>query len=562
MKMTKWTAVLAAVMMVCLPLAFLGCKNNSEDTPVYRTVSFDSDGGSEVEAQSVLDGEKATRPADPTKTGYTFTGWFKGTESSAFDFDSAITNDVSLKARWTTNTYTVTFVTGEGASDPTPATATVTYGHKLLDLESVPSKTGLTFGGYYTETLAEGTKFIDKDGNGCAEWNITSNATLYAAFGYTITYNNTKNVANTNPDVYIEGKGLASLSAIDGTTIGYNNMYWSESSGGSVVMDNPVISADATGSKTFYAVWSDPIEYTITYDVESLSGVTLPDEYKTSYTVEDPTFPLTSVELDNPNLYSFGGWYDTPTSENRESYIYQGSIGNKTFYGRILLGKKANPNAVGDIVFNNGRAVAYSESLIMDEDAKSKAIAVIFYKGSECNNIGSATRILGIGLKNTKCSWCLDSAKAFNINIQSIQCEVTGSKHPYSYSGNKDGSDHWEKIENTNGVDDTATEANYPAFYFAKNYSSIATNLGDTYKDGWYLPTIAELNQMYNNYTNYSKAALLCGGGTPYKPSYLSSTQRQADAKDVWYMSLANGIPTNINKDKSINDVCCIRQFN
>ena len=569
MKMKKWTAVLAAVMFVWLPLAFLGCSNNSEEKQVYRTVTFDSDGGSTVEAQSVLDGEKATKPADPTKTGYTFAGWFKGTESTAFDFDSAITEDVSLKARWTANTYTVTFVTGEGASDPAPATATITYGHKLPDLESVPSKTNSIFCGYYTEENAGGTKFIDKDGKACAEWNIASNTTLYAAFGYSITYNNTKNVANTNPDIYIEGKGLVSISAIDGTAIGYNAMHWSESSGGSAVTDNPVIAADATGNKTFYAVWTDPIEYTITYDEESLSGATIKDGAKFSYTVEDSNFNLASVTLNNPALYMFGGWYDAATGGNRVTTIPQGSIGNKTFYARILLGKKDAPNAVGDIVFNNGRAVAYSDSLTMDENAKSKAIAIIFYIGKECNDNETNNRTLGVGLKMTQCSWCLESAKAYNIDIQSIQCSYNQNGNTYGFTGSKNGRDNWEKIKNTNGVDDTATEANYPAFYFAKNYSSTATNLGDTYKDGWYLPTMTELYKMYVNGAGDSKkfslnsALMLCGyeGLSINNHNYWSSNQDISAKNKAKSLLFSVGKPEAATK-KYNTDVCCIRQFN
>ena len=66
-----------------------------------HTVSFNTDGGSAVANQTVNNGEKAARPAtDPTKDGYTFDGWFTedGTE---FDFDTAITADITVYAKWT-----------------------------------------------------------------------------------------------------------------------------------------------------------------------------------------------------------------------------------------------------------------------------------------------------------------------------------------------------------------------------------------------------------------------------------------------------------------------------
>ena len=63
-----------------------------------RTVTFDSAGGSEVASQTVAKGEKATKPADPTRSGYTFDGWYKG--DTAFDFNTPINENITIKARW------------------------------------------------------------------------------------------------------------------------------------------------------------------------------------------------------------------------------------------------------------------------------------------------------------------------------------------------------------------------------------------------------------------------------------------------------------------------------
>ena len=62
------------------------------------TVTFDTDGGSAVDAQTVAYGEKAKTPADPTKTGYTFAGWELG--GSAYDFAAAVTGNMTLTAKW------------------------------------------------------------------------------------------------------------------------------------------------------------------------------------------------------------------------------------------------------------------------------------------------------------------------------------------------------------------------------------------------------------------------------------------------------------------------------
>ena len=79
------------------------------DTAV--TVTFDSDGGSEVEAQTVAAGQKAERPEDPTKDGFSFKDWYQVTDAeagtladTAFDFENtAVTEDITLKAVWEEN---------------------------------------------------------------------------------------------------------------------------------------------------------------------------------------------------------------------------------------------------------------------------------------------------------------------------------------------------------------------------------------------------------------------------------------------------------------------------
>ena len=67
-------------------------------TGIMRTVSFNSNGGSIVASQQVTDGGTAIRPEDPVKVGYSFTGWTLN--SSAYDFSTAVTGDITLDATW------------------------------------------------------------------------------------------------------------------------------------------------------------------------------------------------------------------------------------------------------------------------------------------------------------------------------------------------------------------------------------------------------------------------------------------------------------------------------
>ena len=72
--------------------------DGSEVKDVYHTVTFNSDGGSDVSSQSVKDGNTANEPGEPTKKGYTFKGW--QLDGADYDFNAAVTKDIELKAVW------------------------------------------------------------------------------------------------------------------------------------------------------------------------------------------------------------------------------------------------------------------------------------------------------------------------------------------------------------------------------------------------------------------------------------------------------------------------------
>ena len=128
-KMTRrkvFIAFAAAVMILVLTAAlFVAC----DQTKTY-TVTF-KDGDTVVKTVSVKDGATiadADLPADPTKDGAVFEGWFDG--DKAFDKTAAITSDATYLAKWT-SLFTVTFKNG----DTVIATATVKDGEKIADAD-------------------------------------------------------------------------------------------------------------------------------------------------------------------------------------------------------------------------------------------------------------------------------------------------------------------------------------------------------------------------------------------------------------------------------------------
>ena len=83
------------------------------------TVSFDTQGGSTVPAQTVSHGGKATEPADPTKNGFTFTNWYNESAClNLWDFTTdTVTDDMTLYAKWTPNKPSPEPPSGGSSSD-------------------------------------------------------------------------------------------------------------------------------------------------------------------------------------------------------------------------------------------------------------------------------------------------------------------------------------------------------------------------------------------------------------------------------------------------------------
>lgn len=105
------------------------------------TVTFQSEGGSEVASQ-IRANTPAAQPDNPTKEGYTFIGWYNG--ESEWDFETPVTENLPLTAKWQLNRYTITFKPENGGED---IVITQDYG-TAITAPANPTKTGYTFAGW------------------------------------------------------------------------------------------------------------------------------------------------------------------------------------------------------------------------------------------------------------------------------------------------------------------------------------------------------------------------------------------------------------------------------
>ncbi|MDG5816929.1 InlB B-repeat-containing protein [Chitinispirillales bacterium ANBcel5] len=151
------------------------------------TVSFESNGGPEVDAQRVKHGESAKEPDTPQREGYRFRGWFRDRSLNLpFDFQEvAIENDRVIYAKWTPLPNTVNFDANEGSGSMEPQTIATDETEALSKNEF--SRDGYTFIGWNTESDGSGESYEDE-----ADFTMeTEGVMLYAQWdinSYTITF--------------------------------------------------------------------------------------------------------------------------------------------------------------------------------------------------------------------------------------------------------------------------------------------------------------------------------------------------------------------------------------
>lgn len=155
---------------------------------------------------------------------------------------------------------------------------------------------------------------------------------------------------------------------------------------------------------------------------------------------------------------------------------------------RNVYGDKSAPTAVGDIVFSDGTATPYSDSLVLDANQKANAVAVIFYTGQgDSYNPYLRTRILGVGLKEgSGLMWAPSGTPGYSLNSYDVG-NTTIINHDDS-----NGSVNWGGVCRADSTAAANMAANYPAFNYANTYGVEISGEAS----GWYLPAYLELQSL------------------------------------------------------------------
>ena len=169
--MKKKLAIVSLIVLSVFSLFIAGCSKKTEK----YTVTFDSDGGTEIASVQVEKGKKITKPEDPSKEHYVFGGWYLEDAEWVFESDT-VTKNTALTAKWTPEVYSVTLKNYDGT---VLATENVSYG-SLPQYSATPEKPS---DAQYTYAFS---KWVDEAGNDASLSNIDKNVTLTATFTSTL----------------------------------------------------------------------------------------------------------------------------------------------------------------------------------------------------------------------------------------------------------------------------------------------------------------------------------------------------------------------------------------
>lgn len=317
--------------------------NKAENTTLYArwngktfNVSFDRQGGTGG-TTSVAATFNANMPSAsaPSRTGYTFKGYFDGRNGTGTQYYSASMGSLhkwdkssvgTLYAYWEARTYTVSFNYNNGNGNNGSVIAT--YDSEMPSIRGVPTRTGYIFVGYY-DSANNGTKYYNANLTSAKTWDKTSNTTLYAHWigvDYSVRFDGNGSTSGRMDNQAFVYATAQNLNVNRFARTGYTFVGWNtEADGNGTSYDNSAsvnnLTTENNGIVVLYAQWRAN-----TYRV-SLDGTRSITTAEKTYTVSfnlngaSGTAPSAqtvnnSIGLTYPNIptrsgYVFGGWYTT-----------------------------------------------------------------------------------------------------------------------------------------------------------------------------------------------------------------------------------------------------------
>ena len=287
--MKKKLAIVSLIVLSVFSLFIAGCSKKTEK----YTVTFDSDGGTEIASVQVEKGKKVTKPEDPSKEHYVFGGWYLEDTEWVFESDT-VTKNTALTAKWTPEVYSVTLKNYDGT---VLATENVSYG-SIPQYSATPEKPS---DAQYTYAFS---KWVDEAGNDASLSNIDKNVTLTATFtstlrSYKIIFKNGEQVLKEDDVNY----GTLPAAPTETPTKEADAQYTYTFKG----WDKKIV--DVTGEATYNAEFDSTLR---SYKITFKNGEQVLKEETVNYgTLPTPPADMPTKEADAQYTYTFKGWDKT-----------------------------------------------------------------------------------------------------------------------------------------------------------------------------------------------------------------------------------------------------------
>jgi uncharacterized repeat protein (TIGR02543 family) len=287
----------------------------------YNEVTWDSNGGSSITSGSFAAGGTVAAPTPPNRSGYSFVGWSTTETSNNGDSGTAVTfphtpgsaENITYFARWTADTYTVTFNKGS-ASGATGAdqTSTKTHDVNLALPDSATANTYFTRSGFTVTGWSVNANGSTSDYALGANYTTEAIDTLYpvwTANTYLVTFNKGSVSGATGSDQSATKTGGVNLALPNSATAngyftktGYTVTGWSVNANGSTTDYALGASYTTEAIDTLYPVWTANVN-TVTFKSNFVGG----GSDTTQSITTDVATALTSNAFTRTG-YTFAGW--------------------------------------------------------------------------------------------------------------------------------------------------------------------------------------------------------------------------------------------------------------
>lgn len=328
------------------------------------TLSFDTGEGTSVSYQVIQEGERATQPDDPTRTGYSFEGWYSDNSyTTLFDFSTKITSDMALYARWDLVNYSIEYTVHSSTYTGTnPVSSSNPYSFTIESDTLVltdPQCNNLYFLGWFTdETYTQQIQSIPA--------GSTGDLHLYAKWTTIIQVTLDPNGGSGSPESVSAPAGNSFTLAENPFTAPSSELGFAGWATSSSATDPEYAAGESfttgTSDITLYAVWKNMYVYSL-IESDTEVAITAFSEYFDKSA--DVTIPS---EIDGLPVTSLG--LKDSASENKMAVIH------------LVV-----PDSVETLIFKAFYGLKAMESLVLGNGLNNIDMYVAYY----CSSLSSVT---------------------------------------------------------------------------------------------------------------------------------------------------------------------------